>query len=42
VLVAKAILEQMKQIKDIQEPELDDKVKQNIELYKEILSKPNS
>lgn len=42
ILVAKAILEQMNQIKDIEEPELDDKVKQNIEMYKEILSKPES
>ncbi|MDR7130722.1 PPK2 family polyphosphate:nucleotide phosphotransferase [Algoriphagus sp. 4150] len=39
VLVAKAILEQMNQLKDIREPELDEKIKQNIELYKEILSK---
>ncbi len=39
VLVAKAILEQMNQLNDIREPELDEKVQQNIELYKEILSK---
>ncbi|WP_192350218.1 PPK2 family polyphosphate kinase [Algoriphagus sp. Y33] len=38
ILVAKVILEQMQQLEDIREPELDDKVKQNIELYKEILS----
>lgn len=39
VLVAKAILERMNAIKDIQEPQLDDKIKENIEMYKEILSK---
>ncbi|PZX53816.1 PPK2 family polyphosphate:nucleotide phosphotransferase [Algoriphagus ratkowskyi] len=39
VLVAKAILEQMEKLTDIQEPELDAKVYQNIEMYKEILSK---
>lgn len=42
VLVAKAILEQMHKLKDIREPELDEKVKQNIEMYKEILSKPEN
>jgi polyphosphate kinase 2 (PPK2 family) len=39
VLVAKAILEQMNSIKDIQEPELEEEIKENIEKYKEILSK---
>lgn len=42
VLVAKAILEQMHQIKDICEPELDEHVKQDIEKYKQILSKEGS
>lgn len=38
VLVAKAILEQMNQLKDIHEPELDKDIKKDIEMYKEILS----
>lgn len=42
VLVAKAILEQMHQIKDICEPQLDEHVKQDIEKYKEMLSKEGS
>ena len=42
VLVAKAILEQMKQVKDIQEPQLEDEVKRHIERYKEILGKPEN
>ncbi|WP_057938144.1 PPK2 family polyphosphate kinase [Algoriphagus resistens] len=42
VLVAKAILEKMHQIKDIHEPQLDEHVKQHIEKYKEILSKEGS
>ncbi|MEP0711953.1 MAG: polyphosphate kinase 2 family protein, partial [Algoriphagus sp.] len=42
VLVAKAILEQMHKLKDIDEPELDEDVKKNIAFYKEILSKPET
>ncbi|UZD23328.1 polyphosphate kinase 2 family protein [Algoriphagus halophytocola] len=42
VLVAKAILEKVKELKAIQEPQLDDEVKRNIEMYKEILSKPEN
>ena len=38
-IVAKIIWENLKQYKDIEEPELDDKVKDNIGLYKEQLAK---
>lgn len=38
-IVAKIIWEKLKNYKDIEEPELDDKVKANIGLYKEQLSK---
>ncbi|WPR76790.1 PPK2 family polyphosphate kinase [Algoriphagus sp. NG3] len=39
VLVAKAILERMEQITDIQEPELDESISQHILMYKDMLSK---
>ncbi|PZX54769.1 PPK2 family polyphosphate kinase [Algoriphagus chordae] len=39
LLVAKIIYEQMRKMEDIQEPQLDDKIKENIEMYKEILAK---
>ncbi|MEB2781220.1 PPK2 family polyphosphate kinase [Algoriphagus sp. C2-6-M1] len=39
VLVAKAILEHMNSFKDIQEPELDDNIMENIDMYKDILAK---
>lgn len=42
VIVAKIILEQMQKLTDIQEPRLEEKVKENIEMYKEILSKPEN
>lgn len=38
-IVAKIIWEEMKKYTDIQEPELDDKIKANFELYKEQLKK---
>ncbi|MCF6128984.1 polyphosphate kinase 2 family protein [Flavobacterium sp. AS60] len=39
VIVAKIIWEEMQKLTDIQEPELDPKVKANIDLYKQQLSK---
>ncbi|MEB2775529.1 PPK2 family polyphosphate kinase [Algoriphagus sp. D3-2-R+10] len=39
VLVAKIIYERMKKFEDIKEPELDDKIMKNIDMYKDILSK---
>lgn len=38
-IVAKIIWEEMQKHTDIQEPEMDDKIKENIEMYKEILKK---
>jgi PPK2 family polyphosphate:nucleotide phosphotransferase len=38
-IVTKIIWEEMQQHTDIQMPEMDDEIQQNIELYKEILSK---
>lgn len=38
-IVAKIIWEEMQQHKDIQEPKMDEKVKANIEMYKDILKK---
>lgn len=42
VLVAKAILSEMHKLSDIREPELDEKVREHIEAYKEALSKPGN
>ncbi|MBU2947106.1 PPK2 family polyphosphate kinase [Zobellia uliginosa] len=39
VIVASVLLEELKKYKDIKEPELDDKIKANLELYKEQLEK---
>ena len=38
-IVAKIIWEEMQKHTDIKEPEMDDKVKANIEMYKEMLKK---
>ncbi|SDH36298.1 hypothetical protein SAMN04488062_106144 [Flavobacterium omnivorum] len=38
-IVGKIIWEEMQQHKDIQEPKMDEKVKANIEMYKDILKK---
>jgi polyphosphate kinase 2 (PPK2 family) len=38
-IVGKIIWEEMQKHTDIQMPEMDEKIQQNIELYKEILSK---
>lgn len=38
ILVAKTLLERLKKYKDIKEPELDDNIKENIEVYKEQLN----
>ena len=40
-IVAKIIWGEMQKHTDIQEPEMDDKIKENIEIYKEILKKEN-
>lgn len=40
VIFAEIVLAELQKYKDIDEPELDDKVKANIELYKQQLSKP--
>lgn len=42
VIVAQIIYDTMKKIKDIEEPELDENIKQNFEMYKEMLSKEGS
>ncbi|RAI91615.1 PPK2 family polyphosphate kinase [Algoriphagus yeomjeoni] len=42
VIVAQIIHDEMKKIKDIEEPELDAKIQENIEMYKEILSTEKS
>ncbi|WP_425639255.1 PPK2 family polyphosphate kinase [Algoriphagus yeomjeoni] len=42
VIVAQIIHDEMKKIKDIEEPELDAKIQENIEMYKEILSAEKS
>ncbi len=39
VIVASVLLEELKKYKDIKEPELDDKIKANLALYKEQLEK---
>ncbi|CAM3551650.1 PPK2 family polyphosphate kinase [Zobellia roscoffensis] len=39
VIVASVLLEELKKYKDIKEPELDDKIKANLEMYKEQLEK---
>ena len=39
LIVATILLESLKKYKDIQEPELDDKIKANIEIYKSQLEK---
>ena len=38
-IVAKIIWEEMQQYTDIKEPSLDEKVKANFEMYKEMLKK---
>ena len=42
VIVAQIIYDTMKKINDIEEPELDENIKQNFEMYKEMLSKEGS
>ena len=41
VIVASILLETLKKYKDIEEPELDDEIKANIELYKQQLQSEN-
>ncbi len=41
LLVAKAIMEEMKKV-DVEEPELDEKIKENIEFYREKLKEPGA
>ena len=42
VIVAQIIYDEMKKIKDIDEPKLDEDIQKDIEMYKEILSKEKS